>query len=84
LLFWTGEDSDIKSGMEWWRVGFMVLADEVIGYTFPFVSLDCIILLDVVTEFSLKPFHVVRFCYFKFKDVLVDDAFVGFYIWEGV
>jgi hypothetical protein len=51
---------------------------------FPFVSLDRIILFDVVTEFSLERFHVVGLCYLEFQNVLVDDACVGFFVREGV
>jgi hypothetical protein len=66
------------------RVNFVVLTDDVSGYLFPFISLDRIILFDVVTGFSLKCFHIVGFCYFEFHNVFVDDAFMGFFIREGV
>jgi hypothetical protein len=62
----------------------VVLTDDVSGYLFPFASLDRIVFFYVATEFSLKYFHIVGFCYFEFHNVFVDDAFVGFFIREGV
>jgi hypothetical protein len=38
----------------------------------------------VSLKFSLESFHVVRFCYFQFEDVFVNDVFVGFLVWEGM
>jgi hypothetical protein len=32
----------------------------------------------------LESLHVVRFSYFKFENVFVNDSFVGFFVWEGV
>jgi hypothetical protein len=32
----------------------------------------------------LESFNVVRFYYFQFEDVFVNDEFVGFLVWEGV
>jgi hypothetical protein len=51
---------------------------------FPFASLNRIILFNVYSWFSLESLHVVRFCYFQFEDVFINDAFVGFLVWEGV
>jgi hypothetical protein len=59
LLFWTGKDSYVESNLKCRLVDFAVLTDDVICYIFPFISLDCIILFDVVTELSLKRFHIV-------------------------
>jgi hypothetical protein len=62
----------------------VVLTDDVISCLFPCVSLHYILLFGVATELSLECFHIIGFYYFEFQNVLVDDAFVGFFVLEGV